>query len=271
MTLFLLRVLLLAFAFIIIMSEATATAETTTKTIFLIRHAESEENRRLGSLKTCFRNLGKFSLPSVADVKASTELLNVGGQIDSDVSEIGAKQIQQMGERLKDSNFVQSSGIQLVVHSPLARARETSVGMLGCVAPDKKVDSVDRVVELDLLKEKTPSEWTPMYWSSFRERITGFERWLGDQPEEKIALVGHSQYFKAMLGLHFKFGNCDVWQATFDISKMAKPETAETEVVLQSTSNVDGSGAVDEEAWKLPPQWTDLKILFEAKNETDHQ
>lgn len=272
-----LRLVLLVYTFLTIMSESKETPETTTKTIFLIRHAESEENRRIASLKTCFRSLGKFSLPSASDVRASTELLNVGGQIDSSVSEIGAKQIQQMGETLKDANFVQSSGIQLVVHSPLERARETSLGMLGCVAPDTKVDPVDRVIELELLKEKTPSEWTPMYWSSFRERITEFERWLGEQPEETIALVGHSQYFKAMLGLDFKFGNCDVWQATFDASKMAKPETAETEVVLPSTIEVDESVAVDDSSsdkgsWDLPPQWTDLKILFEAnKKETDQQ
>lgn len=63
------------------------------KTVYLIRHAESEENRRLGSLKTAFLGLGKFKLPAKKDVLASMELLNVSAQIDSDVSEIGQQQV----------------------------------------------------------------------------------------------------------------------------------------------------------------------------------
>mmetsp|Transcript_46829 Transcript_46829/g.71627 ORF Transcript_46829/g.71627 Transcript_46829/m.71627 type:complete len:262 (+) Transcript_46829:91-876(+) len=240
------------------------------KTIYFIRHAESEENRRLGSLSRCFRTLGKFSLPSSADIRASTELLNVTALVDSNVSEIGVKQISEMGQKLKEANFVTTSGIQLVVHSPLIRARETSEGMLECVAPDKKHGSVDRVVELELMKEKTPSEWTPVYWNSFKERMTEFQKWLADQPEDRIALVGHSQYFKSMLGLDFKFGNCDVWQATFDASKMATTtEVPGTEATVASeTTGMDQDTTSDSPqnpAWNIPPQWSDLKVLFQAE------
>jgi broad specificity phosphatase PhoE len=252
--------------------DAATAPEQPKKTILFIRHAESEENRRLGSLSRCFRTLGKFSLPSSADIRASTELLNVAAQVDSNVSEIGAKQIAEMGQTLKEANFVQTSGIQLVVHSPLTRARETSEGMLECMAPDMKHSSVDRVVELELLKEKTPSEWTPVYWNSFKERMAEFQRWLADQPEDNIALVGHSQYFKAMLGLDFKFGNCDVWQATFDASKMAATaEVPATEATVAiETTVVDKDSTCDSPqnpAWDMPPQWSELKVLFQAKIE----
>ncbi len=63
------------------------------KTIFLIRHAESEENRRLGSLKSAFGGLARCAIPSKNDVYASLELLNVSAQIDSDVSPKGKEQV----------------------------------------------------------------------------------------------------------------------------------------------------------------------------------
>lgn len=230
------------------------TTVSATKTIYLIRHAESEENRRLASLGRCFKKLGKFSLPSSTDIYASTELLNVMAQIDSEVSPVGVKQIADMGAKLKEADFLKATGIQLVAHSPLLRAQETSEGVLGCRAKGAKADSVDRVVELELLIEKTPQEWTPMYFSTFKQRIASFEDWLGEQPETAIAIVGHSQYFKAMLGLDFKFGNCDVWEVKFDLSK--RDGTTSIEDEKKSDDPSDG--------WKLPPQWQHLKQLYEC-------
>lgn len=242
--------------------EASATS--TPKTVFLIRHAESDENRRLASLTRCFKRLGKFSLPSSADVYASTELLNVKAQIDSSVSPTGSKQIAQMGEKLKEENFLSTSGIKLVAHSPLLRAQETSEGMLGCRANSAKADSVDRVVELELLAEKTPQEWTPLYYSTFKNRIASFEGWLGEQPEDKIAIVGHSQYFKAMLGLDFKFGNCDVWQVSFDLSKRDVG-------VEQEEKETDTNPTESDSKWNLPPQWKDLKQLYACEIPSSNQ
>jgi len=232
----------------------TADASSSTKTVYLIRHAESEENRRIASLGRCFTRLGKFSLPSSSDIYASTELLNVMAQVDSSVSVVGIRQIADMGEKLRAADFVKLAGIQLVAHSPLLRAQETSQGVLGCRADVIKAETVGRVVELNLLSEKTPQEWTPMYFSSFKQRIASFEEWLGQQEEEKIAIVGHSQYFKAMLGLNFKFGNCDVWEIKFNLSKrgIVEPVTEEKKV----------EEAGDAVSWKLPPQWQDLKQLY---------
>lgn len=227
-------------------------ASSSTKTVYLIRHAESEENRRLASLGRCFKKLGKFSLPSSSDVYASTELLNVKAQVDSSVSEVGVKQIANMGRKLQENDFLNSKGIQLVAHSPLLRAQETSEGMLGCRANTTKPESVYRVVELDLLIEKTPQEWTPLYFSTFKKRIASFEDWLGEQPENTVAIVGHSQYFKAMLGLDYKFGNCDVWEVKFDHAK--RPEE-KSKTQASSSSGTSGTN--------MPPQWSDLK-LFQA-------
>jgi len=209
----------------------TETMVPVTKTIYLIRHAESDENRRLGSLQRILKGCTAFATPSKSDISASLELLNVPAQIDSDVSKIGRRQINQLGARLEKDNFLKEKGIQLVVHSPLKRARQTSEGMLKSVAPRSdvgaeedssavgtKASSIERVVELPVLKERTPMEWLPINHDSFTKRIAEFEKWIGEQPEDVIAVVGHSQYFKSMLGLQFKFGNCDVWSLQFDSS-----------------------------------------------------
>jgi hypothetical protein len=146
-------------------SSATSGSSTTLpKTVYLIRHAESEENRRVGSLKNMVRSARAFSLPSSKDFTASLQLLHVTGQVNSAVSDIGVQQIANMAEQLRASNFVETSGVTLVAHSPLERARQTSHGLLGCVENRDttkasaliacKVDSVQRVQELDTLKEK---------------------------------------------------------------------------------------------------------------------
>jgi bisphosphoglycerate-dependent phosphoglycerate mutase len=197
-----------------------------TKTIYLIRHAESEENRRLASFKSAVTALARFSWPKSNDVTAALELIRVTEQVDSGLSDFGMQQIAHMAHILEQSNFVGTSKIQLVAHSPLLRAKETARGMLGCMAPDTKVDSVDTVCELDLLMEKTPSEWIPGNSGSLYARLTALESWIGQRPENVIALVGHSQFFKALLHLDYKFGNCDVMQATFHPAKESESSSS---------------------------------------------
>jgi hypothetical protein len=65
-----------------------------TKTIYLIRHAESDENRRKQCLKASVKGLGKLKLPKKEDVVASMELMNVGAQLDSYVSPRGQEQVR---------------------------------------------------------------------------------------------------------------------------------------------------------------------------------
>jgi broad specificity phosphatase PhoE len=216
-----------------------------TKTVYLIRHAESDENRRLACLSKSVKGLGRFRLPKKADIMASIELINLQAQIDSNVSPVGKAQINALGRQIAKDGFVEKMGIQLVAHSPLKRARQTSEGMLGCVtatcddsvtieddysAEGKKALTVGRIVELPILKERTPMEWMPINHDAFTKRIAEFEKWLGEQPEDIIAIVGHSQYFKSMLGLPKKFKNCDVWSLQFDASVKLSHESVKEEI-----------------------------------------
>ena len=295
-------------------SADSTTGKTTKKTIYLIRHAESEENRRIASLSRCFKKLTKFSLPSSEDVYSSAQLLNIPGQIDSNVSDIGQQQITSMGKQLRDVNFLSTENITLIVHSPLLRAKQTCEGLLGyssatssATASSSSTTSTaststsstengsttptntntnthsPRVVELDLILEKTPQEWTPLYFNNFLKRIDTFETWISKQPESHIAIVGHSQFFKAMLGLDFKFNNCDVWKFSYDDNlKKKKNENQEDTVVVDDDDvggetttevtpvdvNSDSTTTVKTATWKLPPQWSNMTLLHKCNVES---
>jgi len=202
------------------------------KTVYLIRHAESLENVTHAAVKRSFKSLTRWELPEQTDVDSTyRHLLDVGPKllVNSPVSERGTEQINQLRKKLDGGNFLKSSGVEAVVHSPLTRARQTCFGMLGCIAEKPEcvvadgalvmpVDTaVRRVQQLDLLTEKTPAESVPGGRWMLDQRIVAFEEFLRDELSDvnKIAVVGHSRFFQFMLDLPYMFDNCDVWELTF--------------------------------------------------------
>lgn len=207
-------------------NDSLKVGEKRIKTVYLIRHAESNENKRLASLERALNQIIKLKLPLKDDVTNAFELLNFYKEQDSRVSSKGKKQIEQLRYKLQKDDFILSNKIQLIAHSPLIRARQTCEGMLESVTSrnasniesfweGKKAKGVGRVVELDSLIEQSPIEWLPINRHKFLKRIQEFEMWLQEQPEERIAIVGHSNYFRSMLNLPYKFDNCDVWEIKY--------------------------------------------------------
>ena len=232
----------------------TEPATTTKKTVYLIRHAESEENVRMKSFTQVWSSVARFSLPRSTDVRSSMQLLNVQAQVDSSVSTYGRAQIANVAQQLQTADFLHTAAVTLVAHSPLMRAQETSQGLLQCRASsaDDSNNSIIicnphpdkiRVVSLDILREKTPAEWLPGNSASLRKRLDALETWLTQQDETVICIVGHSQYFKNLLNLSYKFKNCDVYKVQFDPS-VARAVPTEKDV--------------------LPPQWSGLERVFEC-------
>lgn len=238
------------------MTEIAAAAATTMttatnakKTVYLIRHAESEENRRMASFSTVLSSVSRLSLPRSSDVRASLDLLNIQAQVDSSVSTVGKAQIANVAQQLQAANFLATAAVTLVAHSPLQRAQETCEGLLQCRAPDCSPSPDIRVVSLDALREKTPAEWLPGNSTSLQRRLQAFQTWLTAQPESVVTIVGHSQYFRNLLNLSYKFGNCDVYKVQFD-----------------PMAFTDSSSAVPSPTEKdvLPPQWSGLERIFEC-------
>lgn len=227
-------------------SASHPSQESVTKTIYLIRHAESEENRRLGSLHKVFSSLTRFTMPSSEDVTSSLELLNLYSQVDSEVSEKGKEQIQDMAIQLQNADFLAQHEIERIIHSPLQRARQTALGIF----PEDRRNSRIEVTETDMLIEKTPSEWIPGNYATFLQRVAVWEDWLLQQPESRIAVVGHSQFFKAMLELDSKFANCDVWKVILTSAPVAQNSPSEPMIRTTPTRNV---------------AWTNLEHLFACK------
>lgn len=235
--------------------------EINAKKVFLIRHAKSLENARTESLVRSAKDLTRFRIPSQKDVRRASELLDIRSQVDSDVSDVGLEEIENVAQQLRADDFLVQNNVRLVAHSPLKRARRTCEGMLGCVAEIKGdgdgsddtsvraswyggykygsrkgsssfvaqsssmtssfqeevlVPPVTRVDELPCLLEKAMAEWIPGNSGKFTDRIAAFEAWLSGQPEPVVAIVGHSQFFRAMLGLENLFDNCDVWEVTWN-------------------------------------------------------
>jgi broad specificity phosphatase PhoE len=200
------------------------------KTVYLIRHAETQENVRMNAFHDIGRALQKGRLPSANSMKLGTEFvgMTLGGKHDSKLSKRGKQQVLQLQSILRDNQLYDE--LDLIVHSPLRRAKETCYGIFHLTAdmrpqdlPDTGDDTVpfDKkippVEELASLTEVTQWELKTQGQRPVRKRIQAFHEWLDGLEEsvETIAIVGHSEYFMIMLALNRKFMNCDVWKATY--------------------------------------------------------
>lgn len=112
-----------------------------------------------------------------------------------------------MRQILAKENF--TAQLDLIAHSPLTRTQKTCYGVLN-------IDGSTPVIALDCLREVTPRETIIRGRSPVENRIEALQEWIEAQEEAAtIALVGHSEYFKVMLGLTRRFKNCDVWSASY--------------------------------------------------------
>ncbi|GMH51570.1 hypothetical protein TrRE_jg12333 [Triparma retinervis] len=215
---------------------------TTVRTIYLIRHAESVENMMIHDFKTL---VGIFPPPQPGEpapqVLRLFNLLNVPALVDCALSPRGVRQTEALkdftssynnGKGFLPSVFA-SGGPSLVIHSPLRRARQTCAmatslcssngndpeydwTSTGLTSPGGEVE----VMEQPLLLEKTPVEWLPGLGGRLEARIESFKTWITTRPESSIVVVGHSQWFKKMLGMDKKFDNCDIWKVEFNDDEM---------------------------------------------------
>lgn len=198
-----------------------ASAPPKTKTIYLVRHAESEENVNMHGLQEVGMSLVGRKLPSSEDLSRSFQFIAgaAKGDTDSNLSEGGKEQVRGLNQILEsDSQKNMSSvinDVDVIGHSPLIRARDTCYGAFGL----DKNEPYDNVFELVCLEEVTPWETAIQgRKNTVHKRIVELQNWIEQQKyASTIALVGHSEYFMIMLGLSRaeKFWNCDVWKVQY--------------------------------------------------------
>jgi len=187
------------------------------KTIFLIRHAESAENALMQGVARSWNALKQFSLPALNDLKGGVELASAmatGATDECLLSENGQAQVAEVRKLLLDHaetlNVLKKEPV-VVTCSPMLRAKLTCEGLFKDVLP-----SGVEVLTLETLREIIPIDYVaPTRWANAKSRILDFEKWVAQQTAPNIVVVGHSHYFRHMLGVDFKFSNCEVWKAKF--------------------------------------------------------
>lgn len=175
------------------------------KTLVFVRHAQSNENVKVIKMFEGLTRLRNFQAPTFQHIRSTLSLSSL--TIDSLVSPLGKRQILDMHMILRDEQFWARQNFDLVVCSPLTRARETCEGIF-----PKEPEGL-KITIRDDLEEATPYEH--LCNGTLLARIERFKHWLASCDEERVLIVGHSQYFKKMLGLTTLMRNCDVWQCDF--------------------------------------------------------
>lgn len=191
------------------------------KTIYLIRHAESEENVKMHGLQEVGTSIMQRRLPTSEDMGKGMSFIYSGatGDTDSDLSPQGKEQIRELNRMMdvdsQKNMYSVINDVEMIGHSPLIRARETCYGAFGL----DRNELPENVFELPCLEEVTPWETVVQgRKNTVQKRLEELHDWIDKQTDAStIALVGHSEYFMIMLGISRaeKFWNCDVWKVQY--------------------------------------------------------
>ena len=219
------------------------------KTLLLIRHAQSEENVKVHNVCEGVMNLRNGSLPSLKSLKSLVGLLTLV-ESNPPLSKLGTRQIKDMNMVLMDAEFWTRFRPDIVVCSPLTRARETCQGIL----PLHHSPPLTIEVMADL-EEASPYEH--VFSKTLMERIERFKEWLLRCEHETIVVVGHSQYFKKMLDQKTLMRNVDVWEVTLTITNSGS--------VVDSNIGSDSSGGEG-----IALAWNDLRLRYRTELADEH-
>lgn len=186
----------------------TPTPTPESKVIFLIRHAESQNNVAKRDTANVFRRWqrGHWSWPNATEWSSMTSLLAI--PMDTDLSPDGIQQAQALQQHLQQLRFVETEGIQLIVHSHLIRARRTCHTVFAAHLPPSLSLSLSHdaptttipIVQHDAIYEKSITEH--MGTADLAQRTQAFVEWLRQRPETRLVVVGHSAFFRELLRGH---------------------------------------------------------------------
>lgn len=180
------------------------------KTVYVVRHAESESNVAKQS-----NNLVK--------------LIEVG--FNAPLSEKGRRQLLAVRPATQDIR----NELQGILVSPLQRAKDTAVTLFG--DRDEAESSAIRGAasfqppagnifwrEVRAMKEVRPKEYAQSLFacskSILQSRVRSFMRFLARLPWDTFALVGHSKFFRTMfefMGAPMVFENAVVWKVVLHV------------------------------------------------------
>jgi len=176
------------------------------KKILLVRHAESIENVRIRAAKSTWTRMRSFMLPKLSEIGSTLMLLKF--ENDANLSDNGKEMALAMQDVITKNGLFETLKPELIIYSPLIRAKKTFQLMIQPLLPQVESQC------LDILAEQSISEHVYSQ-ANFRERVSRFESWLDEREEKIVLIVGHSKFFRHMLGNACsvqKFSNCDIWE-----------------------------------------------------------
>lgn len=192
--------------------------------IYLVRHAESQNNV---AKRDAFRAWQKWSRsiwdsPSRQEWHSISTLFAV--PMDTDLSPAGEQMTHALRNILQTSNFLQDNQIELIVHSPLIRARRTCLNVFEELVQNS--GNTIPIIKHDDIFEKNISEHVGM--ADMSQRTVNFIQWLLERPEKNIVVVGHSAFFRDLLA------------ASNEVNQVANNNTSTTE---ELSNKLDSSNA----------------------------
>ena len=170
------------------MAEGAAATADGAKTVFLVRHAQSEQNVASARFAD-------------GDVSALVDIASIG--YDAPLSKQGESQLREASVAL--DGFAAQRGIALVAHSPYQRAVHTARALFaGFPQP---------LVQLPPLHERTMTEF--FFPFLLDRRVAEVCSWLDAREERVIALVGHGAFFARCLGASRVQPNVSIVETTY--------------------------------------------------------
>jgi hypothetical protein len=130
---------------------------------------------------------------------------------------------------LDKDKYWDSLNPNVIMCSPLIRAQKTALGLL------TREQDILSVKYLESLRETTPFE--TIVASTVNKRIKTFETHLltSTTMDDRIVVIGHSQYFRKMLNLPGLMRNCDVVRATANFDDEGKCIWSDVSLLYRST------------------------------------
>lgn len=179
------------------------------KHIYLIRHAESQNNVAKRDAKQAWRRFKRLQgLPTCQEWYSIFTLLSI--PMNTDLSEDGEHMVTALRDSLHRDDFLQQQGIELIVHSHLIRAKRTCWGIFSST-------SNPTIIEHNAIFEKNISEhFHAITGVHVSQRTNAFRQWLLDRKEKHIIVVGHSAFFRDMIQTECKMDNCEVRRVLLD-------------------------------------------------------
>ena len=169
------------------------------KRIILIRHAESLNNVAKNETRKAWENIRALRcLPSLEQISLAGSLLTI--PMNTDLSRDGELMVESLRSRLIALNVIAEHGVELIIHSHLTRAARTCAILFG--------DSGITIEEHPMVFEKNILEHVGL--KDMKNRIRIFVQWLLARPEQSIAIVGHSAFFRELLHTDINMQNCEV-------------------------------------------------------------